>query len=107
MTIYESLATRTPLAISDHPMFQLYLKDTPAARMVSEKDPTALAHAIQHLLEDKEAYQAASDATEALWNRIKCDLTWGRLLEAWLDEDESHLNDICKYTLEHQLRGAQ
>ena len=107
MTIYEALATRTPLAISDHPMFRLYLENTPAARMVPEKQPAALAEVILSLLNDEAAYRKASEATEALWNRIKCDLTWGSLLDAWLDNDPSRLSEVREFALDRQIKHFQ
>ncbi|MHA7873293.1 MAG: glycosyltransferase, partial [Hyphococcus sp.] len=103
MTIYEALATRTPLAISDHPMFQLYLKNAGAARMSPQKDAQSLAASILSLLDDAEAYQAASEATAALWHRIKCDLTWGRLIEAWLGKGGKGLESIRDHALDRQL----
>lgn len=103
MTIYEALATRTPLALSDHPMFQLYFAETPAARMAPEKNPAALAAAITALITDPGAYAAASDATQALWNQIKCDLTWGALIEGWLDETAGGLACIEAHNLPNKL----
>lgn len=103
MTIYEALATRTPLALSDHPMFQLYFRQTPAARMAPERDPAALARAIRALIEDPGAYAAASEATGALWNRIKCDLTWGKLIASWLGENGASLDDIKDQSLSARL----
>ncbi len=103
MTIYEALATRTPLVVSDHPMFRMYFKDTPAVQMTAEKDPAALAMAIRTLLEDRQAYAAASEATEALWNRVKCDLSWDALIGAWLDDDSDGLARIRHFALNRQL----
>lgn len=103
MTIYEALATRTPLALSDHPMFQLYFKDTPAARMAPEKNPATLAAGIKALITSPDVYAKASQATEALWNRIKCDLTWGAFIAAWLGEDGQTLGDIENYNLANTL----
>jgi len=103
MTIYEALATRTPLALSDHPMFQLYFRETPAARMAPEKNPAALAAAIKSLIADPQTYAAASAATGALWNHIKCDLTWGMLINAWLGEDGANLEDIRHERLSARL----
>ena len=104
MTIYEALATRTPLALSDHPMFQLYFKDTPAARMAPERNPQALAGAIRALIDDDDAYAAASEATGTLWNRVKCDLTWGTLIAAWLGERGATLDHIKGQNLPARLR---
>ena len=99
MTTYEALATRTPLVVSDHPMFQLYFRDTPAATMVPEKDPVALADAIDALLSDHDVYNAASLATEALWNHVKCDLTWGDLITAWLAPTPDGIAGIHSFSL--------
>lgn len=103
MTIYEALATRTPLALSDHPMFQLYFQNTPAARMAPEKDARALAGAIKALINDPQTYAEASEATGALWNRVKCDLAWGKLINAWLGENGADLGAIREYGLEQKL----
>lgn len=103
MTIYEALATRTPLSLSDHPMFQLYFRDTPAARMAPERDPYALASSIKALITDKDAYAAASEATGDLWNLVKCDLTWGSLIKAWLGEDGATLDSIRGESLKDRL----
>jgi glycosyltransferase involved in cell wall biosynthesis len=103
MTIYEALATRTPLALSDHPMFQLYFKETPAARMAPERNPKALAAAIRKLITDEAAYAAASEATGDLWNKVKCDLTWGMLIKAWLGEGGMSLESIRKDSLSGRL----
>lgn len=105
MTIYEALATRTPLALSDHPMFQLYFKETPAARMAPEQNPQALAAAIKALITDEAAYAAASEATGDLWNRVKCDLAWGMLIKAWLGEDGVSLESIKSESLSARLEG--
>lgn len=103
MTIYEALATRTPLALSDHPMFQLYFRETPAARMAREKNPGALAAAITALVTNSTAYSEASEATGALWNKIKCDLTWGTLIKAWLGEDGASLDGLHRERLSARL----
>ncbi len=83
MTIYEALATRTPVVLSDHPMFRHFFTDATAARMVPERSPAALANAITEFAADA-TYAAASEATAQLWRKIKCDLTWGELIETWL-----------------------
>lgn len=86
MTIYEALATRTPLVLSDHPMFRRFFSATPAARMVPEKSPEAVAEAVLAFLADAQAYADASEATCGLWNKIKCDLSWGDLIDIWLED---------------------
>jgi glycosyltransferase involved in cell wall biosynthesis len=107
MTIYEGLATRTPLILSDHPMFRHYFADDPAARMAPEADPGALARAIASLLGDAGAYAAASQATLALWRRIKCDLAWGDFINAFLGIDGASLDAIAEARLDRRLGAAK
>lgn len=102
MTIYEGLATRTPLILSDHPMFRLYFADAPSARMAPEADPSALADAIAGLLADPAAYAAASEATLQDWRRIVCDLTWGDLIGAFLGLDGASLPAIADKRLDRR-----
>ncbi|MGE0409811.1 MAG: glycosyltransferase [Amphiplicatus sp.] len=103
MTIYEALATRTPLIVSDHPMFLPYLANAPAAKVVPEKRPDALADAIASFLADAAAYRRASEATEETWRRIKCDLTWGALIEAWLKDPARARERLRDYALDRRL----
>ncbi|MEO0878893.1 MAG: glycosyltransferase [Pseudomonadota bacterium] len=86
MTIYETLATRTPLILTDHPMFQLFFRDQPAIAMTPERSPPAMSAAIAALLTDSARYAEASAATGALWSTIKCDLLWGDIVKTWLGD---------------------
>lgn len=107
MTIYEALATRTPLVMSDHPMFELFFKNAPAARMVPEADPAAMADAIETMLNDKEAYEAASAATIGQWYRITCKLTWGKLVETWLQDPEGAPAALAGMNLKSALAAQE
>ncbi len=89
MTIYEALATRTPLVLSDHPMFQMFFKDQQGAVMAPEKSPADLAKAIASLLDDAQTYEAYSTATGDLWGRVKANLSWGDLVKTWIDDPKT------------------
>jgi len=104
MAIYEALATRTPIIISDHPMFRMFFETTPAAIMVAEKSPARIAHAIKSLLSDPEKYAAASEATGVLWNSVKCDVTWGTLIERWIDSPRRPAQSIMRHSLEARCK---
>ena len=105
MTIYEALATRTPLVVSDHPMFQRFLADVESARMVPERRPDLLADALRSLLEDPAIYQRASEATLPLWERIRCDLEWGHLIETWLADPKTAPLKLKDRSLEARLQS--
>lgn len=107
MTIYEALATRTPLIISDHPMFQLFLSNTPAVRMIPERKPCAAASAAASLLADPNAYARASESTGALWCRIGGSLEWRTLVETWLEDPGSAREKLKAYALPRRLETFQ
>jgi glycosyltransferase involved in cell wall biosynthesis len=103
MTIYETLATRTPLVLSDHPMFQMFFKDQQGAVMAPEKSPPALAKAIASLLDDAQTYEAHSIATGALWARVKSDLSWGELVTTWIDDPKTAPEKLAAMALPKQV----
>lgn len=107
MTIYEALATRTPLVVSDHPMFRHFLSNAVSARMVPERRPALVAEAIMALLRDEDAYARASDDTLSLWQKVKCDLEWGRLIDAWLEGAEHAGRSLQGFSLVDRLRSAE
>lgn len=107
MTIYESLATRTPIVMSDHPMFRHYFTDARSVRLAPQKSPQALARAVIGWLADPAAYEAASVATADLWRRILCGLTWGDLLSAWLDNPDALPAVLKGRSLEAHLATAR
>ena len=103
MTIYEGLATRTPLVLSDHPMFKMFFMNTPAVKMIPERAPEQLANAIKKLLTDKAAYAEATQATGDLWRGIVCETTWGMLIDRWIDSPRRPAQSIMRYSLEARL----
>lgn len=105
MTIYEALATRTPLVLSNHPMFRSFFSNTPAAQMVEEKSPDAIAASIKSLLSDEAQYTAASEATGALWHKVRVDVTWGTLIERWIDSPRRPAQSIMNKSLLARLGG--
>ncbi len=107
MAIYEALATRTPMIVSDHPMFRMHFRKTPAATMVPQRAPDRIAAAIKEYLSSPERYAAASQATAALWSSIKCDMTWGTLIERWIDSPRRPAQSIVRYSLKARLETAR
>lgn len=106
MTIYEALATRTPLVLSNHPMFLRFFADAEAARLAPENNPAALADAAESFLKAPEVYAAASRATAGLWNVVRCDLVWGQLIETWLADPDTPQNALRGLSLKEKLSAA-
>ena len=86
-TIYEGLTVRTPIVMSDHPMFKAYLRDGEGVVFTPEADPGRLASTVRSVLTDPDRYDALSDGTAAAFERIRCPNLWHEVIEAWLAGD--------------------
>lgn len=87
MTLYEALCVRTPLVVSDHPMFALRIRDGEQALIHPQRDPAAMADRIERLASDPKAYEELSHRAEISVRDYLCPLKWDRLLEGFLDPE--------------------
>jgi glycosyltransferase involved in cell wall biosynthesis len=83
-TIYLGLAARTPLVVSDHPMFTTYLRDREDALVVPERTPAALAGRLRELFAEPDLYTHLSRNSEAVFKRIQHPVMWGEFIERWI-----------------------
>jgi glycosyltransferase involved in cell wall biosynthesis len=102
MTLYEAMCTRTPLVISDHPMFALRLKNHESALVFAEKNCTALAQCVSELATSPSVYEGLSersaDAAEAFLCPLKYDVLISRFLEP------RSRQGLLEYALAHHAR---
>jgi glycosyltransferase involved in cell wall biosynthesis len=97
MTLYEGLCARTPLIVSDHPMFKLRIKAYENALVFAAGSPAALAARVRELSSDPDLYQRLSQNAERAAEGYLCPLKWDRLIAAWLDPQSS--SDIDRHRL--------
>lgn len=83
MTIYEALSSRTPLVVSDHPMFADHLSQYRAAQIFRASDPQSLADALAQVMSDSSLYESLSNASLKAWEVLQLPVTWGDLLSDW------------------------
>ena len=83
-TIYLGLASRTPLVVSDHPMFTAYFRDGVDMLIAPERAPEALAARLRELFDDPERYERLSQNSPAAFARIAHPVHWGEFVERWL-----------------------
>ena len=102
MVIFEALTTRSPLVVSDHPMFVSRLDDDgKSALFFPEKNPDALASRLRELAEDASLYNRLSSQSEEAWQRLRIPLLWGDLIERWLSGRDEDLNWLSQFTLKN------
>ncbi|MDB4974763.1 MAG: glycosyl transferase group 1 [Myxococcaceae bacterium] len=97
MTLYEGLCARTPLIVSDHPMFKLRIKAYENALVFAAGSPAALAARVRELASDADLYVRLSQNAERAAEGYLCPLKWDRLIAAWLDPQ--HSADIDQHRL--------
>lgn len=83
-TIYLGLASRTPLVVSDHPMFVAYLRDGEDVLVAPECAPKALAARLRALFADDELYTRLSRDSDMVFERLTHPVLWGEFIERWL-----------------------
>jgi glycosyltransferase involved in cell wall biosynthesis len=105
MTLYEGLCSRTPLVVSDHPMFQLRIRDRENALIFSAGSPASLAARVRELSSDGALYERLSRNAEQAADGYLCPLKWDRLIEAWLDPQ--HGEQIQRHLLSSREPAAK
>lgn len=94
MTLYEGVCSRSPLLISDHPMFRLKFRHEQSALVFRAGEAAALASSIRRLAADSDLYERLSLAAESTADAYLCPLALHELLERWVSgtaEDHAQL----------------
>jgi len=100
LTMFEAIASRTPIVCSDHPMFRSNLIDGKSAVVFPSDDPAGLARAVERLLRDPALYRRLSEQAPATWQSLKGPADWRTMLVKWGTED-----DASGWMRSHALEG--
>ena len=85
-TIYEALAARSPLVLSDHPAFAGRLKPDAECLVFRAGDPADLAACIARLAEDRALYARLSQNAAAAHESLYVGTEWTTLVRLFLDD---------------------
>jgi len=83
LSLTEALASRTPVVISDHPVFKRAFTDREGVRFFTAKDSACLARVLSEVLSDPDTYQRLSELTIDTFRRMECRTLFGDLVERW------------------------
>jgi glycosyltransferase involved in cell wall biosynthesis len=98
-TVYEGLITKTPLIVSDHPVFAERFKENEEVVFFKAAQPESLAEKIEYLANEPKLYEALSNNAKSLWLKLQMPLKWDALISGWL-EGESAVSEMrAKYAL--------
>jgi len=78
-TINEGLCSRTPLVVSDHPIFARLLKNRTNAMVFQSGSAADLAAKVQELLANHELYRTLSAMSLETWQSLQISVKWGDL----------------------------
>ncbi|PCI07626.1 glycosyl transferase family 1 [bacterium] len=93
-TIFEALATRTPLIASDHPMFTPVLEDEQSCVMFKAGDPASIADATHRLLNTPGLYKSISSNTPTVWKKLMMPFAWHDIINLWLAGSSSDIEKL-------------
>ncbi len=99
MTICESLIVRTPVVVSDHPMFRGKIIDGKSGLVARERCPEAIAQSILAYMNDAGLYESISKESAAAWESLQVPLRWGELIERWIRGDEADVEFLRSHSL--------
>ena len=85
-TINEALSARTPLVVSDHPVFQSRLKHRSSAMIFKSGEVDDLADCIEELRKRPELYSSLSESAHEVLESLQIPLKWGDLIWDWVNE---------------------
>ena len=98
-TIYEGLASRSPLILSDHPAFRGRIADGSGGLVFRAGDPASLAAAVERLCADPVLYARLSTGTEAALEALHVGLEWAELVRLFLDDPTNRTGWVERHSL--------
>jgi glycosyltransferase involved in cell wall biosynthesis len=89
LTMFEAIASRTPIVCSNHPMFREVMVDGQSASVFVASDHHSLAEAIRRTLTDPLLYANLSANASRTWDALKGPADWRTMLLKWVVEGPS------------------
>lgn len=100
LTLYEALASRTPVIASDHPMFGGHLEHGQSALVFPASRPDALAQAVRDLMGDPALYARISAGAADAWQRMQIPVKWGEMIDRWMADGPEDRHWLASHTLD-------
>ncbi|MBW4710795.1 glycosyltransferase family 4 protein [Roseobacter sp. YSTF-M11] len=88
-TIYEGLASRSPLVVSDHPAFRGRITDGQGCMVFAGSNPESLAATLKQLCGDQALYARLSANSETALNSLYIGIEWSHLITQFIADPEN------------------
>lgn len=89
LTMFEALASRSPIICTDHPMFTPVLSDGSNCAVFKSGDVDGFAQAIKRVLTTPALYQRLSESALQTWAALEGPADWRTLITTWVTEGEN------------------
>lgn len=99
LTIYEAMASGTPLLASDHPMFAGVVRNGETGLTFRAEDPRDLARAVRQVWFDRDLYAHLSLQAAEAYPSMGLSPLWGELLTRWVLSEPDELGWLVKESL--------
>ena len=103
--VFEALAARAPLVLSDHPAFAGRLADGREAVFFREGDAVSLASAIERIVTDPELYRTLSANAAASLDRLYVGHSWYDLIRKFIEDPRDTTGWVARHSLAALDRG--
>jgi len=101
IVINEALCSRSPLVLSDHPIFVQALRDAPGIVFFEAGNAASLAQSLAGLARDAALYARVSAAAPAAWDRLQVPLRWGDIVRRWFHGSADDFAFLKAHALAH------
>jgi glycosyltransferase involved in cell wall biosynthesis len=101
MTIFEGLASRTPVVVSDHPMFRSRIAHRHNAMVFRASDPQSLFETIRELVHDAPLYERLSRDAVDICDNFLGPLKWDQVISRWLGGSPGDDAWLGRFALAH------
>jgi glycosyltransferase involved in cell wall biosynthesis len=99
MTIYEGLASRAPVVVSDHPMFRNRIIHMKNGVVFPASNPQSLYETIHALIENSVLYERLSSNADEFCNNFLGPLKWDQLITRWISATSDDDNWLRQFAL--------
>jgi glycosyltransferase involved in cell wall biosynthesis len=97
LVIHHALRSRTPLVVSDHPMFRNSLTHGVSAMIFPAGNAAALADRVEKLVSDSTLYYSISARSYETWQKLRLPVKWADMLERWLNDSPENQRWLYSY----------
>lgn len=102
-TIYEGLASRSPLVLSDHPAFKGRLIPNEGCAQFRASDPASLAQTMHMLSTDPALYTRLSESAPAALEKLYVGLEWATLIDTFVTDPRNESGWVAANGLDRIL----